>query len=186
MADSAAFHAGNDRRAASWALARSALYAAELGETADARDALDRSIELGGDLPNPRPGDGSLPWTRFFDQARLLSAVAHAMAVLGDESAATLAADAVAILGPARVKARAVVMAEATRVAAFSRDFDLCLDWGAAACELTEALDAALAAQTLQSLVPTLMPYGSVRQVRELLAQLPGLLQAKREGGAAR
>jgi len=186
LADSAAYHAGNDRRAASWALARAALYAAELGEGAAARDALDKAIELGGDLPNPRPGDDSLPWTRFFDQSRLLSAAAHAMAVLGDESSATLAADAVAILGPARVKARAVVMAEATRVAAFSRDFELCLDWGAAACELTEALEVALAAHTLQSLVPTLMPYGSVRQVRELLSQLPALLRGKRESAAAR
>lgn len=185
LADAAAFHAGTDRRAASWALVRAALYAAELGEVAEAREALDRSIELGGDLPNPRPGDGTLPWTRFFDQARLLSAAAHASAVLGDQRAGALAADAVAILGPARVKARAVILAESTRVAALSRDFELCLDWGAAACELTQVLDAALAAHTLQSLMPTLMPYASVRHVRELLSQLPGLLQGRREDGSA-
>jgi transcriptional regulator with XRE-family HTH domain len=181
LADTAAFHAGSDRRAASWALARAALYAGELGEILDARDALDRAIELGGDLPNPRPGDGTLPWTRFFDQASLLSAAAHASAVLGDERARTLATDAVATLGPARVKARAVVLAEAARVAALCRDFELCLDFGTAACELAEALDAGLAAHILQSLVPTLMPYASVRQVRELLPQLPGVLAGKRE-----
>lgn len=185
LADAAAYHAGGDRRGASWALVRAGLYAAELGETAHAREALDRAIEVGGDLPNPCPGDGTLPWTRFFDQARLLSATAHASAVLGDERAGTMAADAVAILGPARVKARAVVLAEATRVAAIKRDFDACLDWGSAACELAQALNSNLAGHTLQSLVPTLLPYAKVRHVRELLAQLPTVLRSLQESSAA-
>ena len=175
LAHTAALHTPEDARAAAWATARVALYAAQLGEREAARTALERSLEIGGSLPNPRPGDGGAPWMRFFDLAGLLSSTAHTAAVLKDPRAADYAAQAVDSLGPAKVKARAVVLAQAALTAAIVGELELCLDYGSSAATLTREMDVSVAADLLYEVVPIVLPYSDTRAVRELLPQLTRL-----------
>jgi len=175
LAHTASQHTPDDVRAASWATARVALYAAQLGEREAAYTALERSLDLGAHLPNPRPGDGGTPWMRFFDLARLLSSTAHTAARLKDPRAADFAAQAVDALGPARIKARAVVLAEASLTAAIVGELELCLDYGSAAATLTRDMDVSVAADILYEVVPIVLPYSDTRAVRELLPQLTRL-----------
>ena len=175
LAHTAGLHTPEDPRAAAWATARVALYAAQLSERAAARTALERSLDLGGSLASPRPGDGTQPWMRFFDLARLLSSTAHSAAVLKDPRAADFATQAVDALGPARVKARAMVLAEAALVAAMVGELELCLDYGSSAATLTRDMDVSIAADVLHQIVPLLLPYSDTRAVRELLPQLTRL-----------
>jgi len=175
LAHTASLHTPDDPRAAAWATARVALYTAQLGERRAARDALERSLDLGGNLPHPKPGDGTLPWTRSFDLARLLSSSAHTTALLKDPRAADFATQAVTALGLARVKARAIVLAEAALVNAMVGELELCLEHGADAADLTRDLDVSTAADTLYAIVPILLPYSDTRAVRELLPQLTRL-----------
>jgi len=175
LAHTAALHTPDDPRAAAWATARVALYAAQLGEREAARSALERSLEIGGRLPGPRPGDGGTPWMRFFDLARLLSSTAHTAARLEDPRAADYAVQAVDALGPARVKARAVVLAEAALTAAIVGELELCLDYGSSAATLTRDMDVSIAADILYEVVPIVLPYSDTRAVRELLPQLTRL-----------
>jgi hypothetical protein len=165
----------DDPRSASWATARAALYAAQYGELDAAHVAMACSLALGEDLPSPRPGDGCLPWARSFDLARLLSSTAHTAAVLKDQHAADYAAQAVDALNPARVKSRAVVLAEAALTAATVGELELCLDWGSSAATLTRDMDVSIAADLLHEIVPILLPYSDARLVRELLPQLTRL-----------
>jgi hypothetical protein len=175
LAHTASQHTPDDARAAAWATARVALYAAQLGEREAAYTALERSLDLGAHLPNPRPGDGGTPWMRFFDLARLLSSTAHTAAKLKDPRAADFAAQAVDALGPARVKARAVVLAEASLTAAIVGELELCLDYGSSAATLTRDMDVSVAADILYEVVPIVLPYSDTRAVRELLPQLTRL-----------
>ena len=175
LAHTASQHTPDDARAAAWATARVALYAAQLGEREAAYTALERSLDLGAHLPNPRPGDGGTPWMRFFDLARLLSSTAHTAARLKDPRAADFAAQAVDALGPARVKARAVVLAEASLTAAIVGELELCLDYGSSAATLTRDMDVSVAADILYEVVPIVLPYSDTRAVRELLPQLTRL-----------
>ena len=173
LAHSAIAHTpADDVRAKSWATARVALYAAQLGEHEAARVALKQSLELGEGLPSPRPGDGGTPWMRFFDRARLLASTAHLKAVLGDADAADYAAQAVDALSLARVKARAVVLAECALVAAMVGELELCLDWGSSAATLAREMDVSVAADVLYEVVPIVLPYSDTRTVRELLPQI--------------
>ena len=151
------------------------MYTAQLGDRDAARTALERSLDLGETLPTPRPGDGTLPWTRFFDQARLLSSAAHSAALLGDPRTEDFAARAIHALTPALVKARAMALAETTLVAAMAGRFELCLEYGSMAAELTRDLDVSIAADILYEVVPFLLPYSDTRTVRELLPQLTRL-----------
>lgn len=176
LAHSASEHTPDyDPRAASWVTARVALYAAQLGEQDAAFAAMKRSLELGGNLPNPTPGDSSAPWARSFDQARLLSSTAHTAALLKDPNAAEYATQAVDALGPAKVKARAVVLAEVALTVAITGDLELCLDYGSAAATLARDLDASIATDLLYEIVPIVLPYSNTRAVRELLPQLTRL-----------
>ena len=175
LAHDASLCAHHDERATAWAASRVALYAAQCGERQVAEEAMDRSMQIGGALRDPRPGDGTAPWMRFFDRARLLSSTAHTAALLKDPNAPDYAAQAVDTLGPAKVKSRAVVLAECTLVAAIVGELDLCLDYGSAAAELTRELDVSIAADLLHEIVPILLPYSDTRTVRELLPQLTRL-----------
>ena len=175
LAHSASVRVHHDDRATAWATTRVALYAAQLGEWEAAEEAMERTLEISGRLRSPRPGDGTAPWMRFFDRSRLLSSVAHTAALLKEPSAAGYAAKAVDALGSAKVKSRAVVLAECALVAAMTGDLDLCLDHGSAAAELTHELDVSLAADLLHEIVPILLPYSDTRAVRELLPQLTRL-----------
>lgn len=172
LAHTASRHAPEDRRATAWSTARAALYAAELGERGSALTAMEHAVQLGEPLAAPRPGDGGEPFTRFFDRAGLFAATAHTAALLDDPRAVAFAAEAVASLGPARVKARAMVLAESALAAALCGEFELCLDYGAAAAGLARDLDVSLAADVLYGVIPVLMPHSSARPVRELLPQL--------------
>ena len=178
LSHTAGQHTPEDRRAAAWATSRTALHAAELGENDAARAAMERALELAGDLPSPRPGDGGVPWTRSFDRARLLSSVAHAAALIEDRHAADYAFQAAEALGPARVKARAVVLAECALVSAIVGELDLCLDYGATSAALTRELDVSVASDLLYAVVPVVLPYSDTRAVRELLPQLTRLTRA--------
>jgi hypothetical protein len=162
----------DDLRAKSWATARIALYAARLGEHEAAQAALKQSLELGESLPSPRPGDGTTPWMRCFDHASLLASTAHTAAVLGEPNAADYAIKAVDALSPAKVKARAVVLAECALVAAVVSKFELCLDWGSAASTLAREMDVSVAADVLYEVVLVVRPYSDTRAVRELVSQI--------------
>ena len=178
LSHTAGQHTPEDRRAAAWATSRAALHAAELGENDAAHAAMERALELAGDLPSPRPGDGGAPWTRSFDRARLLSSVAHAAALIEDRHAADYAFQAAEALGSARVKARAVVLAECALVSAIVGELDLCLDYGATSAALTRELDVSVASDLLYAVVPVVLPYSDTRSVRELLPQLTRLTRA--------
>ena len=174
----------DDPRAIAWAVARVALYTAQLGERKVAEAAMQRSLEIGEDLPSPAPGDGGMPWTRSFDRALLLSSTAHAAALLRHPKAAEYATHAVDALGTVKVKARAVVLAEAALTAAIVGDFKLCLDYGSIAAATTRDLDVSIAADLLHEVVPAILPYSDTRAVRELLPQLTMLTRsADRERG---
>ena len=175
LAHDASLRVHHDDRATAWAVSRVALYAARCGERQVAEEAMDRAMQIGGALRDPRPGDGTAPWMRFFDRARLLSSTAHTAALLKDPNAADYAAQAVDVLGPAKVKSRAVVLAECALVTAVVGELDLCLDYGCPAAELTKELDVSLAADLLHEIVPILLPYSDTRTVRELLPQLTRL-----------
>jgi hypothetical protein len=175
LAHTAGWHTPGDARATAWSTARAALYAAQLGERSSACSAMELAVQLGEKLPGPRPGDGGEPWTRFFDRAGLFAATAHTAALLDDPRACEFAAEAVLSLGPARVKARAMVLAESTLATALSGEFELCLDYGSVAVGLSCDLDVSLATDVLYSVVPVLMPHAGTRPVRELLPQLARL-----------
>jgi hypothetical protein len=186
LAHTSSRHSPDDARAASWATARVALYAAQLGEHEAALTALERSLELGAHLPNPRPGDGGTPWMRFFDLSRLLSSSARTAARLKDPRAADFAAQAIDALGPAKVKARAIILAEASLTAALVGELELCLDYGSSAATLTRDMDVSVAADILYEVVPLVLPYSDTRAVRELLPQLTRLTRTadlENEGG---
>ena len=55
FAHTASQHTPDDPRATAWATARVGLYAAHLGDREAAETAMQRSLEIGGNLPNPRP-----------------------------------------------------------------------------------------------------------------------------------
>ena len=176
LAHTASQHTPDDARATAWATARVGLYAARLGDREAAETAMQRSLEIGGNLPNPKPGDVTTPWMRFFDRASLLSSVAHTTAVLKGSRAAEYASVAVeAALGLAKVKARAVVLAEAALAAASVGEHQLCLEYGSEAATLTRELDVSVAADLLYEVVRILLPYSDTRAVRELLPQLTRL-----------
>jgi hypothetical protein len=78
-------------------------------------------------------------------------------------------------LGPAKVKARAVVLAEAALTAAIVGELELCLDYGSSAATLTRDMDVSIAADILYEVVPIVLPYSDTRAVRELLPQLTRL-----------
>jgi hypothetical protein len=161
-----------DPRATAWAMCRVALYAAGLGEQGAAYAALERSLELAGHLPGPRPGDGTEPWLRSFDHAALYSSAARTASLLKDPRAAGFAAQAVESLGPARVKARAIVLAEAALTAARVGELELCLDHGSAAALLTREMDVSTAADVLYEVLPLVLPFSDTRAIRELLPHL--------------
>ena len=167
-----------DPRATAWATSRVALYAAGLGEQAAAFDALERSLDLAAGLPRPRPGDGTESWLRSFDLASLLASSARTAALLKDPRAGDFAVQAVAALSPARVKARAVVLAEAALALARVGEFDRCLDYGGTAAVLSRELDVSTAAEVLHEIVPVILPFSDTRSVRELLPQLARLRRA--------
>jgi hypothetical protein len=161
-----------DARAAVWATTRVALYAAQLGEWGTAEQAMQQAMEIGGTLRDPRPGDRTAPWLRSFDRASLLSSIAHTAALMKSVDAPAHAAQAVESLSEAKVKSRAIVLAECALVAAISGEFDLCLDWGSAAARLARELDVSLAADLLYEIVPIVLPYSDTRTVRELMPHL--------------
>jgi hypothetical protein len=175
LAHTASRHTPGDDRATTWAASRVALYAAQFGDREAAEAAMRRSLELGGNLPHPKPGDGTMPWMRCFDRAQLLSSTAHTTALLKGSRAADYATVAVDALGPARVKARAVVLAEAALAAALIGELQLCLEYGSLAVTLTRDLDVSIAADLLYEVVPIVLPYSDTRAVRELLPQLTRL-----------
>ena len=175
LAHDAGSRTPDDDRATAWIATRVALYAAKLGEREVAEAAMQRALDLGAHLSNPKPGDGTMPWMRFFDHAALMSSTAHTAALLKDPRAAKYAAEAVDALGPAKVKARAVVLAECALVAALVGDIDRCLDHGSAAAVLTREMNVSLASDLLYEVVPLVLPYSDTRAVRELLPQLTRL-----------
>jgi hypothetical protein len=175
LAHAAASRTPEDPRATAWATTRVAVYAAQLGAHQDALAAMGRALEIGWDLPNPKPADGGTPWTRPFDHARLLSATAHTAALLNDPSALGYATQAVAALTPAKVKSRAIVLAEAALAAAVTDQHHLCLDYGSAAVTLTREMDVSLAADLLHAVTPILLPHANTHPIRELLPQLAEL-----------
>jgi hypothetical protein len=75
-------------------------------------------------------------------------------------------------LGPARVKSRAIVLAEATLTTAITAEHHLCLDYGSAAATLTRELDVKIAADLLHDTVSILLPHADTLPIRELLPQL--------------
>ena len=178
LAHSASRQTPADPRSSAWATARLALYAAGLGEQGAAYAALERSLDLGGNLPRPRPGDRTVPWLRCFDQARLYSSAGRTAALLKDPRAGGFAAYAVESLSPTRVKARAIVLAEAALTAAHVGELDLCLDHGSAAALLSRELDVSTAADVLYEALPLVLPFSDTRAIRELLPHLARLRRA--------
>jgi hypothetical protein len=185
LAHTAASHTPEDPRATTWATARVALYAAQLGEHEAADAARTRALALGEHLAQQTPSSESQPWTRSFSHATLLATTAHTAALLKDPNAADYAVKAVDELGPAQVKARAVVLAEAALTAAIVGEFELCNNYGSLAATLTRELEVSVAADLLHEVVPLLLPYSDTRPVRELLPQVTRLTRtADMEDGA--
>ena len=175
LAHIASLRTPDDPRATAWATARAALYAAQLGERGAAESTMRRSLEIGEGLPDPKAGDGGQPWTRFFSQARLLSSTAHTASLLKDPNAEDYVFQAIDGLGPAKVKARAVVLAEVALTLAIIGELELCLDYGGQAAALTRDMDVSVAADLLHDVIPVVLPYSDTRPVRELLPQLARL-----------
>ena len=178
LAHSAAEHTPDDPRATAWSTSRAALYAAQLGEREAAEEAMVRAIEVGENLPSPKPGDGGAPWTRFFDLPELLSSTAHTAALLKNPDAADYATQAVSALVPAKVKANAVVLAEAALTAALVGELGLCLEWGSSAATLARELAVSTATDLLHEVLPILLEHSDTRAVRELLPQLTHLTRS--------
>lgn len=177
-------HSPLDLRARAWATARLALYAAERNDFPAAESAMHDALRIGHSLPALKPEDECLPWLRFFDRAMLLATTAHTAALIGDPLAPEYAAQAVGALSNAKVKARAIVLAEAAFAAAYVGEFKLCLDHGSAAVQLTHDLGVSVAADLLHEVVTLLLPEQHDRAVRELLPQLRTLRQtAEAEDG---
>jgi hypothetical protein len=168
-------HTPDDPRATAWATARSALYAAHLGEREAAEAAMERALEIDEGLDDPKPGDGTMPWMRSFDHARLLSTIAHTAAVLKHPDAAEFGTQAVNALGETTTKSRAIVLAEAALAAAMVGELELCLDWGAKAATLAHKLDVSTAVDRLNDVLPVLLPFSDTKLVRDLLPQLARL-----------
>jgi transcriptional regulator with XRE-family HTH domain len=175
LAHTASSRTPEDPRATAWITSRIALHAAQLGEREAAEAAMGRSLALGSDLPTPKPGDGGHPWARFFSRAVLLASTAHTAALLKDARAIDYATKAVEALSADRVKAHAVVLAEAALTAAIVGELELCLDYGSSAAALTRDLEVSTASDLLYEAVPLLLPYSDTRHVRELLPQLTRL-----------
>jgi hypothetical protein len=175
LAYTASEHTPDDPRATAWATARVALCAALLGEHGASREAMRLSLEIGGDLPRPRPGDGGTPWTRSFDRARLMASIGHTAALLDDPYAADYAVQAVDALNTAKVKTHAMVLAEAALTAAIIGELQLCLDYGSRAAVLTREMEVSTAADLLHEVIPIVLPYSDTRPVRKLLPQLTQL-----------
>ena len=164
-----------DVRTVTWATTRIALHAAQLGEHEAAKAAMKLSLEIGHTMPDPKPNDNTKPWMRFFDHAALLSTTAHTAALLEDRNADDYTAQAVDALTPAKVKSRAIVLAESSLVAAMVGELELCLDYGSQAAQLTRDMDVSIAADLLHDVVPLILTYSDTRPVRELLPQLTRL-----------
>lgn len=162
----------DDHRATAWAITRVARQAAHVHEYNAAESAMHRALEIGHDLPSPTPWDGSKPWTRSFDRAMLLASTAHTAALLGDPNATDYATQAVDALGTAKVKARAIVLAEAAFTTGYTGELKLCLQYGSAAAALTRALTVSVAADLLHELVPLIVSETHNPAMRELLPQL--------------
>jgi hypothetical protein len=178
LAHTASARTPDDPRATAWAMTRVALYAAQLGERDAAEAAMRRALEIGHSLPDLIPGDGAQPWTRCFDWAQLLASIAHTAVLLNDPNAADYATEAVDTLGPAKVKSRAIVFAEAALTTATVGELKLCLDYGTAAARLTRELDVSIAADLLSEVIPIILPHLDTRPVRELLPQLARLTRS--------
>ncbi|MBR7827574.1 hypothetical protein KDK95_14745 [Actinospica sp. MGRD01-02] len=162
----------DDPRATAWATTRVARHAAHVHDYDAAETAMQQALELGHGLASPTPGDGSMPWTRSFDPAMLLATTAHTAALLGDPRATDYATQAVDVLGTAKVKARAIVLAEAAFTAGYTGELKLCLEYGSAAAALTRTLAVSIAADLLHELVPLILPEAHSPAIRELLPQL--------------
>jgi hypothetical protein len=162
----------DDLRATAWATTHIARHAAHVHEYNAAETAMHRALEIGQTLASPTPGDGSMPWTRSFDRATLLASTAHTAALLGDPRATDYATQAVDALGTARVKARAIVLAEAAFTTGYTGELKLCLQYGSAAAALTRALTVSVAADLLHELLPLIVPETHNPAIRELLLQL--------------
>jgi hypothetical protein len=175
LAHAGALHARSDPRADAWATSRVAFYAAQLGESEAAEQAMKRSLETGESLPDPKPGSGDQPWTRPFNRARVLSSAALTAALLDHPGAIDYATRAVDALTAARVKSRAIVLAEAALTAAILGEVDLCLRYGSVAAKLTHDMGVSIAADLLHDVVPHVLPMSDTRAVRELLPHLTRL-----------
>jgi hypothetical protein len=99
----------------------------------------------------------------------------HAAYGCADRTDHVVRGRAVDALGPAKVKSRAVVLAEAAPTAATLGQHQLCLDYGGEAATLTRDLNVSIAADLLHQIVPHLLPYSDTRSVRELLPRLTRL-----------
>ena len=178
LAHTAAEQTPDDPRATAWATVRAALYAAQLGEYEAAEAAMKCALKIGELLPEPRPGDGSAPWTRFFNRASLLASTAHVSALIEDPNAFDYATLAVEALSPAKVKSHAVAYAEAALTAAIVGELQLCLDWGSIASTLARKLEVSVASDLLYEVLPVVLPFSDTREVRELLPQLTRLTRS--------
>ena len=172
LAHTAASRTPEDACATAWTNTRVAFYAAQLGERNAAEAAFSSALEVADYLPEPKPGDGGQPWTRCFDRARLLSSVALTAALLGHPDAIVYVTRAVDALSPAKVKSRAVVLAEAALTAAIVCELKLCLDYGSAAAVLASDMDVSLALDLLYDVVQAVLPHSEADPIRELLPQL--------------
>ncbi|HWG27529.1 hypothetical protein [Actinospica sp.] len=168
-------HAPDDPRATAWATARAALYAAHVDEREAAEGAMERALEIDETLENPKPGDGTLPWMRSIDHARLLSTIAYTAAVLKHPDAAEFGTRAVNALDETTTKSRTIVLSEAALTAAITGELELCLDYGSKAAKLAHKLDVSTAVDRLNDVLPVLLPFCDTPAVRNLLPQLARL-----------